>query len=165
MKVKMNRYLLLFNLIWPLASCPTAGPDQVKRQDANLSLTVSQDVYEKTFDEIRQLLKKIDALIATRDFEAWKVNCTAEYLSLYSDPARLRELSQKPYLKDHNIVLKSLEDYFMHVFIPSRLETKLDKIDFIEIDRVKAVTVVAGVPYVVYFLEKDKNNQWKIGVW
>ena len=77
----------------------------------------------------------------------------------------LHDLSEKPNLKDSKIVLRSLEDYFYRVFVPSRIRAPLDKIRFMEKNRVKAVTVVNGVPYVVYYLEKDSNNEWKIGVW
>lgn len=107
----------------------------------------------------------MDEIIATKNFEKWKANCTLEYLARYSDPSFLRELSEKPNLKDNHIVLSSLKDYFYNVFVPSRVRAPLDKIDFIEKSKVKAITVVNGVPYVVYYLEKDSNNKWKIGVW
>jgi hypothetical protein len=161
MKVKAGLFILWVGLIPALGSCPSTPPPASDGQ----TLSVSRELYNKTFDEVLHFLKEMDAIIAARDFKAWQAHCTPAYLAANSAPSRLRELSQKPNLKDRRIVLKSLEDYFNFVFIPSRVETKLDKIDFIEKNRVKTIAVIDGQPYVVYFLEKDENNLWKIGVW
>jgi hypothetical protein len=161
MKVKAGLLLPWLVLIPVLGSCPSVPPSGDDRE----TLSVSRELYNQTFTEVLHFLKEVDAIIAARNFKAWKAHCTAGYLALYSDPARLRELSQKPNLKDRRIVLKSLEDYFEYVFIPSRVETKLDKIDFIEKNRVKAIAIIDNIPYIVYFLEKDENNSWKLGVW
>jgi hypothetical protein len=144
-----------------LGACSTTSPPK----ENQTALTVSQAVYYKTFAEVVQFIKNMEAIIAEQDFAAWKKQCTAAYLSMYSNRGVLRELSQKPNLKERSLVLRSLDDYFIHVFIPSRQGTKLDKLEFISPNRVKAITVVSDVPYVVYFLEKDENNLWKIGVW
>jgi hypothetical protein len=152
-------------LVVLLTTCQTTGKD-IDRQIKNQTpLNVSQETYDKTFTEILQFIKKMDTIIATKDFERWKSSCSQAYVSHFSDQTQLKEISQKPYLRENHIVLASLEDYFLNVFIPSRTEAKLDKIDFIDEHRVKAVTVVDGVPYIVYLLEKDANNQWKIGLW
>jgi hypothetical protein len=167
MKNLVRRSFILIELgfITLLASCPTTGNHQSDYRQPDIAFPVSKDVYDRTFSEIMQFLNKINEIIKTKNFEAWKANLTREFIAINSDPARLQELSQKPYLKDRNIVLASLYDYFISVFIPSRLETKLDTIDFIDKNRVKAITMVNSVPYVVYLVEKDENNEWKIGVW
>jgi hypothetical protein len=165
MTTRPHFLFLIFLLLWPLAGCPSTATDRSGRNSAEGGMTVSREVYDRTFSEVLTFLKKMDAIIATRNFEAWKANCTPEYLAYYSDPARLAEISQMPRLKEHGIVVASLEDFFKAVFIPSRTEAILDKIDFIDNRRVKAVTVINGVAYVLYLLEKDQNNQWKIGVW
>jgi hypothetical protein len=161
MKVKAGLLSACLGLIPALFSCPTTPPSG----NGGETITVSRELYNRTFGEVLHFLKQMDAIIAARDFKAWKAQCTAGFLAAYSDPMRLHELSQKPNLKDRRIVLRSLEDYFYFVFIPSRVETKLDKLDFTAKNRVKAVAVIDDKPYVVYFLEKDENNIWKIGVW
>ena len=161
MKVKAGLLLLCLVLIPALGSCPSTPPSGNGRE----ALSVSRELYDRTFNEVLHFLKEMDVIIAARDFKAWKARCSSAYIALNSDPVRLHELSQKPNLKDRRIVLTSLEDYFIFVFIPSRVETKLDKIDFSEKNRVKAITVIGQVPYIVYFLEKDENNSWKLGIW
>ncbi len=161
MKVKAGLLSACLGLIPALFSCPTAPPSG----NGGAAITVSRELYNQTFGEVLHFLKEMDAIIAGRDFKAWKAHCTAGYLSAHSDPMRLHELSQKPNLKDRRIVLRSLEDFFNFVFIPSRVETKLDKLDFTAKNRVKAIAIIDGKSYVVYYLEKDENNIWKIGVW
>jgi hypothetical protein len=161
LKCVINSYVLIVLL----TACQTTGNDNNRQTQSQTTLNVSKETYDKTFAEILQFINKMDTIIASKDFERWKNSCSQDYLFHFSDQALLKEISQKPVLKDNHIVLSSLEDYFVNVFIPSRTEAKLDKIEFLEENRVKAITVVNGVPYIVYLLEKDANNQWKIGLW
>ena len=167
MRTRFSRFLPFstFLLSTLLFACPTTGDQQSSRNNHKNQFSVSKEVYDKTFDEILQFIKKIDELIKTSNYDQWKANLTADFMTRYSDQGFLMELSQKPYLKERNIILKSLHDYFINVFIPSRIENRLDKIEFIGENRVKAISVISDVPYIVYLLEKDENNQWKIGVW
>jgi hypothetical protein len=157
MGTRLPQFLLFlaFLLSTLLFSCPTTDNQY----------TVSKEIYNKTFNEIHQFFIKMDEIIKTGNFEQWKANLTVEYITLYSDAGHLRELSKKPNLKDRNIVITSLHDYFVNVFIPSRSGSDLDKIEIISKNRVKAIRVINDVPYIVYLLEKDENNQWKISVW
>lgn len=143
-------------------NCPSA-PDSA--DDPGPALVVSKEVYDQTFAEVNFFLKKIHSIILKKDFDTWKTICTEEYLKKYSTGQTLQELSEKPQLKEQNIVLKNIKDYFVEVFIPSRANTKLDKIEFVTKFRVKALSIIADKAYVVYLLEKDENNEWKIGIW
>ncbi len=165
MQAAFSRLFLILTFLWPLTACPTTDAHASRRDGPDAPLEVDRDLYDRTFNEILLFIKNMDEIIAAKDFEKWKTKCSPEYLARYSNPAVLRDLSEKPNLKDSRIVLRSLEDYFYRVFVPSRVRAPLDRISFIEKNRVKAVTVVNGVPYVVYYLEKDSNNEWKIGVW
>ncbi|HEQ72315.1 MAG TPA: hypothetical protein ENN69_07490 [Spirochaetia bacterium] len=151
-------------LLLIMGGCPSTGEGAVRSRET-LPFTASRELYDSTFHELTQLLEKTERIIATGDFKAWKTLLTDDYIARYSDAGYLRELSEKPNLKDRNIVLRSLEDYFYQVFIPSRKGTRLDSIEFIDRTHVKAITVIRETPYVVYLFEKDKNNEWKIGLW
>lgn len=154
------RFFFIICLFFSFYNCQT---DENTRPNRD-----SDELYDTTFAEVSAFLKKIDQIIKKSDYEAWKINLTRAFIARFSDPVYLHELSQKPYLKSQNIELKSLHDYFIRVFIPSRIETQsftIDRIEFIGETRVKAITMVGDVPYVLYLLEKDENNEWKIGVW
>jgi hypothetical protein len=152
--------LVIAGCLLLIVACPSLG-----RIPADRPIEVSKEVYDRTFAEILDFLRQMDAIIASGDFKAWQALCTESFIAYNSDPARLRDLSQKPSLKDRKLTLKTLKDYFNHVFIPSRVEKKLDRIEFIERHRVKTITVVNDVPYLMFYLEKDENNQWKLAVW
>lgn len=166
MKVKAKIHVIVtINFFLLLGTCTTTGTTE-KQTDEDFQAT--DTMYEQTFAEAAIFLKKIDEIVKKSDFESWKKNVTAEYLSHFSSPEVLKALSEKPRLKTRNIELKSLKDYFVEVFIPARTDTQsfnFDKLEFISAQRIKAFTLVDGVPYLLYLLEKDENNQWKIGVW
>jgi hypothetical protein len=65
-------------------------------------------------------------------------------------------------LKNQKIVLKSLEDYFLYVVVPSRANDRVDDIEFIGQNRVKAYTITSkGQRLRLYELEKTAGN-WNI---
>jgi hypothetical protein len=69
-------------------------------------------------------------------------------------------------MKTRKIVLKTAEDYFIHVVVPSRANSRVDDIEFIGQNRVKAFSVNknrAGEEQrlVLYNLERS-GNSWII---
>lgn len=129
---------------------------------------ISQAYYEQSLAEIVSFLNTIDAIIKKADFDAWQKHCSEAYLNYYSQPEVLNELSQRPLLKSQNLKLFTLKDYFFKVFIPSRLELgnyQIDKLEFINPTRVKVLALINNTSYLLYFLEKDDKNNWKITTW
>lgn len=148
--------------------CQTTTGGKLPETGGNRDFIVSEEQYDKTFSEIVHYLKRIDDIIKRSDFEDWKTNLTPAFIAHYSDPAVLKDLSTSPNLKSLHIELKTIRDYFIWVFAPSRqdgLSVQTDQIKFINAKRVRAETVVDGKTYVLLLLEKDGNNEWKIGVW
>jgi len=125
---------------------------------------VSEDVYARTFDEIESFIGDLNRIIREEDFQAWVSHLSEEYIRTTSDPAYLEAQSEQPVLKQNHIQLKSLEDFFHQVVVPSRSQAQLDKIEFLDENHVKAISVVRGTRVVLYLLAREQGI-WKIGVW
>jgi hypothetical protein len=125
---------------------------------------VSEEVYSRTFEEIGDFIRNLNRIIRDEDFQTWLSYLSQDYIRTTSDPAFLREQSQKPVLKQNNVELASLEDYFYRVVVPSRNQAQLDKIEFIDENHVKAISIVRGTRVVLFLLVREQGS-WKIGVW
>ena len=125
---------------------------------------VTEEVYTRTFEEIEQFIRNLNQIIRNADYESWLTYLSEEYIRTTGDPAYLRDQSEKPLLKQANIELQNLRDYFIQVVVPSRTQVTLDEIKFIDENHVKAVAVLRGTRVILYLLARDEG-QWKIGVW
>jgi hypothetical protein len=125
---------------------------------------VTEEVYQKTFEEIEGVIGELNAIIRARDFARWERRLTVAYRELASSPAYLAEVSESAALKKNGVVLRSLADYFNQVVVPSRSSVKLDKLAFVDTTHVKAITVIQGEPYILYWLVRE-GETWNIGIW
>jgi hypothetical protein len=125
---------------------------------------VSEEVYTRTFEEIREFIDNLSNIIRSADYDGWVAHLSEQYILTASDPAFLRDQSKEPLLKQANIKLESLRDYFVYVVVPSRTQATLDEIEFLDENHVKAIAVLRGTRVILYLLERDQE-QWKIGVW
>ena len=135
---------------------------EVPAQEAEF--VVTEEVYTRTFEEIEQFIRNLNQIIRNADYESWLTYLSEEYIRTTGDPAYLRDQSEKPLLKQANIELQNLRDYFIQVVVPSRTQVTLDEIKFIDENHVKAVAVLRGTRVILYLLARDEG-QWKIGVW
>jgi hypothetical protein len=122
----------------------------------------TQEIYDITFNMIDTLISKLNDVIRNREYDTWLGYLTDEYRAEKSDPAFLMELSSQPTLAAHKIILKSLNDYFYYVIVPSRANSKLDGIVFVNDSRVKAMSTLYGKSVILYNLVKI-DGEWKIG--
>jgi hypothetical protein len=128
------------------------------------SFTVSEEVYNKTFDEVEGFIRNLNEIIRRCDYDTWLTYLSEEYIRHTSDPAYLHEQSEKPLLKKNNIELERLEDYFRYVVVPSRSQATIDDIEFLDENHVKAISSIRGTRGILYLLVRI-NGDWKIGVW
>ena len=141
----------------PAEPAPAAEPAEPE------GFQVSEEQYTKIFTDIEKLIEDLNKIIRDNNFSAWKNYLTKEYIAHYSDPANLRTISNTPTLKKYNIKIRSLNDYFKYVVVPSRSDVSLDDISFIDDNNIKAYMNIDGDPVVLYNL-KFINNSWKIGL-
>jgi len=145
----------------PRAEVPAAAqPLPVQAEQ----FVVTREVYSRTFEEVERFVTNLNQIIRRADYATWVTFLSKEYVSRTSDPQYLKEQSEKPLLKQNNVQLRSLRDYFEQVVVPSRVQASVDEIEFIDESRVKAITTFRNTPAVLYLLVREDGN-WKIGVW
>ena len=124
--------------------------------------SISQEHRETTMTEIQALIQRLNGIIRAKNYNAWVSYLSPEYFAIISSPEYLENLSQNTVLARQNITLRSAQDYFLHVVVPSRTNDRVDDIEFISQNRVKAYTVNnRGERLRLYDLEKTGPN-WKI---
>ncbi|MDR2718205.1 MAG: hypothetical protein LBB89_09100 [Treponema sp.] len=147
-------YLLLLPLVFtvcasqPAAVKPAEG-SIVAPHDTGESapVAVSQEVYDNTLAEVRLFIDKLNLLIYNKDYAGWKNVLSDEFLARISSPEFLAMASESTLLRAKKIVLKTPTDYFLHVVVPARSNSRVDEIEFTAINAVK-----------VFYLEKSKGN-------
>jgi hypothetical protein len=141
------------------------GPPQITEPAAFDPALVSVELKQTTFTDISGLIETLNTIIRGKDYEAWTSYLTADYSGHYSDPAVLAEMSQEPALKRYNVVLRSMRDYFTYVVYPSRQNMRLDDIEFIDENRVRAITINSKEERLVLYNLEKIGDTWKIAIW
>jgi len=111
------------------------------------SLTISQEVYDFTLAEVKVFIEGLNSIIAKKDYNGWKASLSDEFYGRISSREFLETASEAAVLKSRKIVLRSPNDYFLQVVVPSRNNSKVDEIEFSAVDRVK-----------VFYLEERRRN-------
>jgi len=125
---------------------------------------VSAETKTAAFTDIRALIDNLNKIIQRQDYDAWLANLTPAYIAYYSDPGLLAQYSEYPILKRQGVKLTTLRDYFVYLVYPSRQNDRVDDIDFVSENLVKAITVSPkGSRDILYILEKH-GDTWKIGI-
>lgn len=137
-------------------------PDLPEETEAFDPSTIPREVYDSTKNDVQTLIEEINGIIRDKDFSTWVSYLGNNYRKALSDEAFLKRVSESSVIKKQKITLRTLEDYFTYVVVPSRTKDRVDDIEFIGQNRVKAFTVNAkGKRLRLYDLEKTANG-WKI---
>jgi hypothetical protein len=143
---------------------PVAAP-KAPVSPAPTEFQVSAEKKQASLVEIRALVDKLNAIIAKKSFTEWRPYLDEDYIHVYSDPVRLKAYStSSPFLKQMKISLKTLEDYFKFVVVPSRADVTVEDITFVDENRVNVWTVVDNERVLLYLL-KLYGKEWKISSW
>ena len=121
----------------------------------------SEELFVETFHRVAGVLRELNALISKRDFETWLEYLSDDYRSFYNDPEELATLSESRRLRSTGIDLESIEDFFLHVVVPSRANLTLDDLVFRSETEVEAIMVIQDQRISVYRLELIQGY-WKI---
>ena len=183
-----NKLQLLFILIVILALSCSSNPKQEQKGEEKAAATetgaqentvqvvkseetfnpssVSREYYDTTMDEVKHFINDLNHVISTRNYNSWRAALSDGYFREISSQENLQQISQQPAMMTRRIVLRTPEDYFTYVVVPSRANSRVDDIEFISRNRVKAFTVnVTRTGEVqrlrLYDLEKI-GNTWKI---
>lgn len=127
---------------------------------------VSREQFDSTKEEVQHFIEELNRIIADGNYNAWKAALSKEYFDEISSPENLQEISELPAMTTRKIVLKTAEDYFRHVVVPSRANSRVDDIEFIGRERVKAFTINttrSGEEQRLRLYDLEKiGNTWKI---
>ena len=138
-------------------------PEPVEEKNTVISefegVTITKETYDQTKTEMEKIVEKLNRITATKDYAQWTTFLSEEYKQQYSQPLTLRKVSEALPVK--GIKLKSLRDYFMYVFVPSRQNVRVDDIRFVSPTRVDVIMKQANVSLLVYGLE-NINGSWKL---
>jgi len=128
--------------------------------------SISQEVFNATKIDVQHFVEKLNHIIRSKNFTAWKEELSPSFFEGISSGQFLQQVSESDALKTRGIVIKTVEDYFNNVVVPSRANSRLDDIEFVSQNRVKAYTIVINREgqaqrLRLYDLEYT-GNLWKI---
>ncbi len=127
--------------------------------------SITQQMKDEAFGDISALFKELNRITQQKDYPAWRSYLSDEFITENSNPQLLADMSQRPVLKYQGINLRNLKDYFEYVVYPSHQNDRVDDIEFIGHNRVKAITRnKKGESFVLWYLVKI-GDSWKIGIW
>ena len=145
-------YLLLFPAM--LIACKSAPPaeeypleeepviEQFLEEEPEIHhAVVTQEMYEQTLAEVRLFVDNLNSLIRGKNYNGWKAALSDDLFARFSSPEFLASASESNLLRSRKIVLKNTNDYFLQVVVPSRSNSRVDEIEFIDEDRVKVFYV------------------------
>jgi len=99
---------------------------------------IDQETYDTTLADIKALIEHLNQMISRRNYDGWRAALSDEYFARISSREYLAQASQSPLLRARNVVLRSANDYFLQVVVPSRANSRVDEIEFEADDRVRA---------------------------
>jgi hypothetical protein len=105
---------------------------------------ISHAKYAATREEVQKFIEQQNVFIREGNFDEWRKSLSDEYFAEISSRENLKRLSEQPGMKTRKIVLKTPQDYFEYVVIPSRADLHVDEIEFISENRVKAFTMITN---------------------
>ena len=148
-------------VVEPIVEEPEPEPEPAPEPE---EFIVTEELYTETLEDIRSMVENLNKIISEKDFETWKSNLTDAYIAHHSDPALLKEYTDRFKQRGYNYRINDFEDYFTYLVVSSRLNAAVvDEIQFIDPDHVTAFTKIKDKMLVLYYLEKVENK-WKIGL-
>jgi len=110
---------------------------EVEEPATDSGITVSQEVYDFTLAEVKLFIDSLNSLIMKKNYNGWKNALSDDFFDRISSPEFLAAASESAILKSKKIVLKSPNDYFLQVVVPSRSNSRVDEIEFTDTNKVK----------------------------
>ena len=121
---------------------PSPPEETVPQKKPADTFSVTQELYDNTLAEVQRFIGNLNAVIKNKNYTAWRQVLSDEFYQRISSPEFLSAASESALMKVRKIVIKTPNDYFTHVVVPSRSNARVDEIEFSGRDRVK-----------VYYLE------------
>lgn len=152
----------------PVADIPasrTNGQAIEKMKDDDVvvrfdNVAITKKAYVNTKSEIELVVDDLNRITLDRDYTRWLAYTSDEYRNVFSGREVLDQVSAS--LPTKGIRLRSLQDYFNYVFVPSRQNMRVDDIQFVTPTRVYVIMeITPSSPAAIYILEKTAEG-WKL---
>ena len=172
-----NAGLLLTVFAVLLFSCKT-GPDgaDARPGGTNQGHRVSQERYDNTMAELRSLISNLNAIMRSRNFNAWIGHLAESYYAELNSRSFLEARTEELFRRDQMVAvgrgndpnrvqrreLRTVRDYFEYVVVPSRSNDRLDEIVFTANNRVVAYTVDPRGNRLILYELILVDGAWKI---
>ena len=139
----------------------TPEEEEYSRSTSALSggTSVSFDEFQRDKAAVLAVIADLDKSMKNHDYGLWRSYLTPDSISYWSNKLNLQVIATK--LPKKGLNLRTLGDYFSHVFIPSRMDRKVSEIRYISTVEVKAVEVDGSKDIIYYEFEKI-NGRWLV---
>ena len=141
----------------PKAEAPKTADEEVVAQFEGVSITKKDKEIAKS--EIEEVVKKLNEITAKKDYGRWRFWLSTEYKKEFSKPEVLKKTSEGLPSNLKGKQLKSIEDYFYYVFVPSRQNGRVDDIVYLTPTKVRVLKITATQSLIFYNLEKI-DDRW-----
>ena len=141
-------------------------PQQEKPKDGESDIVaefegvkITKETHAQTKSEIELVVDELNRITAKKDYNRWLSFLTPSYKEMYADQVTLKAASEALPIK--GIQLKTLRDYFLYVFVPSRQNIKVDDIQFLSPTQVNVLMLHGKDLLLVYRIENTEDG-WKL---
>jgi hypothetical protein len=141
---------------------PSAEKARPEAAQQEKTFTISKEQESKTKIDIQQFILNLNEIVRTGNYDAWVTNLSKEYFLTISSPENLERWSNWRILHDAHIVLKTPQDYFKYVVMPSHSNDHVVGIKFLTPTRVKALAYNDRGELVSLYVLENINTYWKI---
>lgn len=127
---------------------------------------ISLDTFNADKAAIIKKISELNVIMVKRDYNSWLKYIDPESQKYWSSPANLAKASEKLPKNVKGLKLRTLQDYFIYVFIPSRNGRTIDEIRYNSADSIRAVQVSKNEDgtnrIVVYYNFVKQDGDWKV---
>ncbi|UTC83189.1 cell envelope integrity protein TolA [Treponema denticola] len=141
----------------PQAEAPKSADEEVIAQFEGVSITKKDKEIAKS--EIEEVVKKLNEITAKKDYGRWRYWLSKDYIKEFSKPEVLKKTSEGLPSNLKGKQLKSIEDYFYYVFVPSRQNGRVDDIAYLTPTKVQVLMMTSTQKLIFYNLEKI-DDRW-----
>lgn len=181
MKKIINVFLILTIVSASFLSCAsnnveeskqekTAAQTTSKKSEAQLEYeratqdlvgeVVSMDTYALDKKIILAKIAELNEVMKSKNYKAWIGYIDRSSVDYWSQKKNLSAVSKQLPVKGLN--LRTLEDYFNYVFIPSRMGRRIDEIRYISSTSIKAVQVKNADEVIIFYNFKKVDGEWLV---
>lgn len=141
---------------------PEKVNDEFSRSTRQLNgEVISQETFTEDKNSLLNIISELSIIMANKDYNEWVKYLSQESILYWRNTSNLATVSKRLPVK--GLRLRTLEDYFKFVFIPSRLNKTVDEIRYVSKSLVKVVKMKAEEDTnhdVIYYTFEKINNKW-----